>query len=186
MSDDFDFEHDDEYPAFRERCVGSNVNEQTLLATDYLNHFNEVVMTLEMLADMPELLEEAQMWAPKAYKDHFRDSTIADKELAVEAYDHAPPKFKTPFEQNITKINQLISTSVERLSSDIEAGDMDLVRANAQALSQVIQRLMDMCSANIHGSATTMDQSEIDNLIGAEATAQPSGSSQADIDSLFD
>lgn len=186
MSDDFDFEHDDEYPAFRERCMGSNVNEQTLLATDYLNHFNEVVMTLEMLADMPELLEEAQMWAPKAYKDHFRDSTIADKELAIEAFDHAPPKFKTPFEQNIAKVNQLISTSVERLSSDIEAGDMDLVRANAKALSQVIQRLMDMCSANIHGSATTMDQSEIDNLIGAEATAQSAGSSQADIDSLFD
>jgi len=186
MSGDFDFEHDDEYPAFRERCMGTNVNEQTLLATDYLNHFNEVVMTLEMLADMPELLEEAQMWAPKAYKDHFRDSTIADKELAIEAFDHAPPKFKTPFEQNIAKINHLISTSVERLSSDIEAGDMDLVRTNAKALSQVIQRLMDMCSANIHGSATTMDQSEIDNLIGAEAIAEASGSSQADIDSLFD
>ena len=65
MSDDFDFEHDDKYPEYRERCMGTNVNEQTLLATDYLNHFNELVMTLEMLGDMPELLEEAKMWAPK-------------------------------------------------------------------------------------------------------------------------
>jgi light-regulated signal transduction histidine kinase (bacteriophytochrome) len=190
MSGEFDFQHDDKYPAFRERCMGTNVNEQTLLATDYLNHFNEVVMTLEMLPDMPELLEEAQMWAPKDYKDHFRDSTIADKELAIEAFDHVPPKFKDPFEQNIEKINQLITTSVERLATDIQTGDMDLVRANAQALSQVIQRLMDMCSANIHGSETTMDQSEIDNIIGSEPSATKTddgaGSAQADIDALFD
>lgn len=187
MTEEFDFEHDDAYPALRERAMGTNVNEQTLLATDYLNHFNEVVMTLEMLADMPELLEEAKAWQPKDYKDHFRDSTIADKELAVEAYDHAPPKFKEPFEQNIDKINHLILTSVERLETDIQSGDMELVRSNAQALSQVIQRLMDMCSANIHGSETTMDQSEIDNLIGSEtAAAQTAGDAQADIDALFD
>lgn len=166
MSAAFDFEHDDEYPAFRQRAMGTNVNEQTLLATDYLNHFNEVVMTLEMLADMPELLEEAQEWAPKGYKDHFRDSTIADKELAIEAYDHVPPKFKVPFEKNITQINKLMTTSIERLERDIKSGDMDLVRANSKALSEVIQRLMDMCSANIHGSATTMDQGEVDNLLG--------------------
>lgn len=186
MSGEFEFEHDDEYPALRARAEGTNVNEQTLLATDYLNHFNEVVMTLEMLADMPELLEEAKAWAPKDYKDHFRDSTIADKELAIEAYDHAPPKFKEPFDQNIEKINHLITTSVERLEVDLQNGDMELVRANAQSLSQVIQRLMDMCSANIHGSETTMDQSEIDNLIGAEPSAAPAGDAQADIDALFD
>jgi len=186
MSGEFDFEHDDDYPAFRERCTGTNVNEQTLLATDYLNHFNEVVMTLEMLGDMPELIEEAQMWAPKDYKDHFRDSTIADKELAVEAFDHAPPKFKEPFEQNIGKINKLITTSVERLTTDIQTGDLELVRSNARALSKVIQRLMDMCSANIHGSETTMDQSEIDNMIGAEPEEEPAGDAQSDIDALFD
>lgn len=186
MSAAFDFEHDDQYPALRERAMGTNVNEQTLLATDYLNHFNEVVMTLEMLADMPELLDEAKEWAPKSYKDHFRDSTIADKELAVEAYDHAPPKFKVPFDQNIDKINQLMTTSIERLDSDIQGGDMNLVRANAKALSQVIQRLMDMCSANIHGSETTMDQSEIDNMIGAAPAPDSTDGAQADIDALFD
>ena len=186
MSAEFDFDHDDEYPALRARAEGTNVSAQTLLATDYLNHFNEVVMTLEMLADMPELLEEAKAWAPKGYKDHFRDSTIADKELAIEAYDHAPPKFKEPFDQNIQQINRLITTAVERLEKDVEGGDMDLVRANAQALSQMIQRLMDMCSANIHGSGATMDQSDIDNMIGAEPEPAATGSAQADIDSLFD
>jgi len=54
---------------------------------------------------------------------------------------------------------------------------------------------MDMCSANIHGSGTTMDQSEIDNLIGSDAVAETdtaqsgnaqADTAQADIDALFD
>lgn len=166
MNETADFEHDDAYPELSARAEGSNVNPQTLLATDYLNHFNEVVMMFEMLADMPELIEDTREWQPKDYKDHFRDSTIADRELAVEAYDHVPPKFKGPFEQNIAQINTLITTTIERLASDIEGGDVELVRVNAKSLSEVIQKLMDMAGANIHGSSTTMDQSEIDNLIG--------------------
>ena len=166
MNDTVDFEHDDAYPELSARAQDSNVNPQTLLATDYLNHFNEVVMLLEMLADMPEMIEEVREWKPKDYKDHFRDSTIADRELAVEAYDHVPPKFKGPFEQNIAQVNSLITTTIERLENDIAGGDMDLVRANAKALSEVIQKLMDMAGANIHGSVGSMDQSEIDNLIG--------------------
>ena len=39
---------------------GKNINETTLLATDYLNHFNEIIMVLELVPDMPECLEEAQ------------------------------------------------------------------------------------------------------------------------------
>lgn len=188
MSEEFDFEHDEAYPALRERAKGTNVNEQTLLATDYLNHFNELVMTLEMVADMPELLDEAKAWEPKDYKDHFRDSTIADKELAIEAYDHAPPKFKEPFEQNIGKINKLISSSIGRLENDLQTGEMELLRANASALSKVIQRLMDMCSANIHGSEATMAQAEIDGIIGASGGDAPSADNdaQSDIDALFD
>ena len=62
---------------FRKLVSGTNINEQTLLATDYLNHFNEVVMLIEMIADMPECLEDAQAWAPKSYQDHFRDSNVS-------------------------------------------------------------------------------------------------------------
>ena len=47
-------------------------------------------MLLEMIPDMPDMLEDAQEWQPKSYKDHFRDSSIADKELAIEAYDIVP------------------------------------------------------------------------------------------------
>ncbi len=155
-----------EFLALQQRVKGSNIDETTLLATDYLNHFNELVMLLEMVPDMPDMLEEVKAWQPKSYKDHFKDSTIADKDLAIEAYDHVPGIYREPFEQTIKQINAMIASSVERLEANIRDGQEDVLRANVQTLSGILQRLMDMASAIIHGSANTMDQSEIDQLLG--------------------
>jgi hypothetical protein len=47
---------------------GTKINEQTLLATDHLNHFNEIVMTLEMIPDTPELLGRPRPSDPKAIR----------------------------------------------------------------------------------------------------------------------
>ena len=145
---------------------GTNINEQTLLATDYLNHFNEIVMALEMAPDMPELLDEAKEWQPKSYQVHLLDNTFSDRELAAEAYNHVPQKFREPLEQTISQIDRLIATTIQRLESDLTQDNMDLVRENATALSRVIQQLMDVASGIINGSAKTMEQDEIDILIG--------------------
>ena len=75
---------------------GSNVNEVSFLATDYLNHLNEPVMMLEMVPDMPDMLEEVESWQPKSYQQHFRDSLFAAREIAVEAYEIAPTPFRQP------------------------------------------------------------------------------------------
>ena len=153
------------YETYQEIVRSTNINETTLLATDYLNHFNEIVMTLEMIPDMPEILEEAKEWLPKSYKDHFRDSTIADKDLAVEVYDYVPDTYRAPFESTINQIDKLIATTIERVEADMERGDPNLLRENTTALSRTIQKLMDTAGAIIHGSEKTMDQSEIDALL---------------------
>ena len=152
--------------AMRRKVEGSNIDPTTLLATDYLNHFNEIVMLLEMIADMPEILDDVKAWKPKGYKDHFRDSTIAEKDLAIEAYDFVPVGFREPFEQTIEQINAMIPSTVERLEKNLVDGEMEVLKVNAQTLSRLIQRLMDTASAIIHGSHKTMDQSEIDVLLG--------------------
>ncbi len=157
---------DAEFKAMQERVKGSNLDETTLLATDYLNHFNEIVMLLEMVPDMPDMLEEVKAWQPKSYKDHFVDSTIADKDLAIEAYDLVPRIYREPFEQTVEQINAMVASTIRRLEKNLAAGEADVLRANAENLSRLIQRLMDMASAIIHGSAKTMDQSEIDTLLG--------------------
>lgn len=152
--------------AFREKVADSNISQKTLLATDYLNHFNEIIMLLEMVADMPEILEECRAWQPKDYCSHFRDSTFSDRELAIEAYDCVPTKFRQPFEETIDQINRLIGQSLEHLDAAVAMGEAEIVRIRATACSRGVQRMMDVAGAIIHGSAITMQQDEIDDLLG--------------------
>src|SRR3546814_4894183 len=63
---------------------GKNINQNTLLATDYLNHFNEIIMLLELLPSMPECYADAAEWRPKSYAAHFRDRCFSAAELAIQ------------------------------------------------------------------------------------------------------
>ena len=101
-----------ELEEIRVRLAGTNINEQTLLATDYLNHYNEIVMTLGMVPDFRDLMEDVKDWRPISYTEHFQNSAFSDKELAIEAYDHVPEWFRAPFEQTIGQVTQLIETVI--------------------------------------------------------------------------
>jgi hypothetical protein len=154
------------YLAYRDQAAAANISPQTLLATDYLNHFNEIVMMLEMLADCPECIEDAQAWMPKSYQEHFRDSSFKDKELAITAYDHAPSKYRRPFETVVAAINRMISRTVLTASEMIEKGeDGEVLRFKMGEATQNIQRLMDHANAIIHGSQQILGQDQIDSLM---------------------
>ena len=58
----------DSFVTVRDRVRGTNISETTLLATDYLNYFNEVVMMLDMVPSMPIFLDELREWEPKSYQ----------------------------------------------------------------------------------------------------------------------
>src|ERR1700756_5050611 len=79
----------------------ANINPRTGLATDYLNHFNDAIMLLEMIPDMPECVEDFLTWCPLSYREHFAASHFKTRELAIEAYDSADPGIRTEFD-NIT------------------------------------------------------------------------------------
>lgn len=155
------------FEEYRVKVAGTNISSQTLLATDYLNHFNEIVMLLDMVPDMPDMIEECKMWQPKSYQEHFADSTFKDKQLAVEAYDRVPTKFRRPFEETINHLNTLILGGVAKLEDEIVAGaDPGLTSEHVKAISRAAQALMDCANAIIHGSDRAMAQVEIDGLLG--------------------
>jgi len=156
MTDEADF------AAWQKKVEGTNISSATLLATDYLNHFNEIVMLLEMVPDMPDMIEDCKEWAPKSYQDHFRDSAFSDKELAIEAYDHVPSRFRVPFEETINHLNTVVAHANTQLDAIIANGDEELLRETANAVTKSLQRFMDVASGIIHGSAKTMSQEEID------------------------
>lgn len=156
------------FAVWRERVRGTNISEKTLLATDYLNHFNEIVMLIEMIPDMPDMLEECLAWQPKTYQEHFRDSGFSDKELAIEAYEHVPTKFRKPFEASISLMTHVVRTTLQRLETDLEPGtDPDKLRVDCSTSVELIHRIIQTMNGIIHGSAHVMEQAEIDLYLGA-------------------
>ena len=156
---------DDALAELRARAGKANINEKTLLATEYLNHFNEFVMVLDLIPDMPDCLEDAEAWQPKHYQDHFRDSAFSAKELAIMAYDHSPAEYRDQFKTLVDLINTLIPKGLERIRSAIDEGNVDRVGFECSNTSKSLQKLMDLVSAVINGENPTIDQRGIDAML---------------------
>jgi len=167
MATDFDQNSsgDGAYHAYSARAQGTNIDPQTLLATDYLNHFNEIVMLLELIPDMSDCLEDAEAWAPKSYQDHFRDSQFRDRDLAVEAYEHVPQCYREPFDDVISQMNRIVPVGLQRIRESLDAGETERMRMVCSEVSQRLQKMIDIASAIIHGSTKRLDQAEIDGFL---------------------
>jgi len=164
---DMPLEERERFDAFVTRLDGTNISAQTLLATDYLNHFNEIVMLIDMIPDMPDMIEECRAWEPRSYVEHFAQSGFKDRQLAIEAYDAVPGKYRRPFEETLNQLNTVILVGVGRLEEEIvAAADPLLVTEHVKAISRAAQALMDCANAIIHGSDRAMAQIEIDSLLG--------------------
>ncbi len=160
---------------YRRLVRGTNINERSLLATDYLNHFNEVVMMLEMVADMPEMIEDVREWRPRSYPDHFRQSVFTDRELAVYAYENAPREVVETFEAVVREVDAIILEAVERISAALaergpDAADApvdDALRCYIADTTARIRGLLEKAGAVINGTTVCNTQDEIDRLIMA-------------------
>jgi hypothetical protein len=152
-------------PEWRAKVTGTLINPDTLLATDYLNHFNEAVMLIGMVADMPEILADLQAWKPKSYPEHFRNIGIDYGPLAADAYDHVPPAFKEPFEITVGQLNQVILITAKRLMSALDANDAIELRRTGEAAVNALTTLVGTASGIIAGSKSTLAQNEIDRLL---------------------
>ena len=89
----------------------ANINPRTGLATDYLNHFNEAIMLLEMIPDMPACAEDFLLWHPLSYAEHFTASNFKARDLAISAYESTAPPIRAEFD-NITSAMTSILTAV--------------------------------------------------------------------------
>jgi hypothetical protein len=143
----------------------TNVNDDTFLATDYLNHFNEIVMLLEMIPDMPDILEDAKDWQPKTYAQHFLDSGLSDSKITVEAYENAPLEFREPFDITVERMNRVVIKGIERIEGAMDSSRPEDLAAATATVTSLLQRLVDIASAIIHGSTPQLEQDEIDDLL---------------------
>jgi hypothetical protein len=97
----------------------ANINPRTGLATDYLNHFNEAIMLLEMIPDMPECAEDFLGWKPLSYAEHFTASNFKARDLAIAAYDSTDAGVRAAFD-NITGAMTSILVAVSAAMREAE------------------------------------------------------------------
>src|ERR1700722_8188407 len=128
----------------------ANINPRTGLATDYLNHFNEAVMLLEMIPAMPECAEEFLGWHPMSYAEHFTASNFGARELAIAAYDSADVHIRAEFD-NITGAMTSILTAVGEAMREVKQ-DQSRARLAEQA-SGWVKPLVALAGAIINGGA---------------------------------
>ena len=134
--------------AWAAQLRAANINPRTGLATDYLNHFNEAIMLLEMIPDMPECAEGFLDWQPLSYREHFMASHFRARELAIEAYESADVHVRVEFD-NITAAMTSILTAV---SSAMRDARQDKTRATlAEQATGWVKPLVSLAGGIING-----------------------------------
>ena len=106
---------------FRSLIPGTNINESTLLASDYLNHFHGLVMLLEAVATDPKgFADDLMGWRPLTYEEHFSASGFRDKTLAIAAYRRAPPQISARFDEAVAKLHGEAVTVIAEVATELK------------------------------------------------------------------
>jgi hypothetical protein len=136
-------------PARAAELRAANINPRTGLATDYLNHFNEAVMLLEMIPDMPECAEDFLSWQPLSYAEHFTASNFKARDLAIEAYNNANARIRGEFDNITNAITSILSAVGEAMRE----AQQDKTRARlAEQASGWVKPLVMQAGGVINGS----------------------------------
>jgi len=88
------------------------VNPASGLANDYLNLFNEIVMLIEQLPEMPELIDDLLAWRPTSYQEYFDRSILPGRHSALDAYAELDAGFRQKFEAIVAELDRMVTGSV--------------------------------------------------------------------------
>jgi hypothetical protein len=136
---------------FRSHVPGTNINEATLIASDYLNHFHELVMLLEAIGAEPkEFADDLLTWRPLTYEEHFSESGFRDKNLAIAAYRRAPPRIRARFDEAVARLHGEALTIVGDVAAELGKGNARLGKTCEQA-AQRLRVLIDEANAIANG-----------------------------------
>lgn len=111
----------------------ANINPQTGLATDYLNHFNEAIMLLELAGNSSDCLADIRRWQPMSYREHFLQSQLKGRDLAIAAYIGADPAARACLDNLASTMTTVIEATRATMAADlpVQAAGALAVRAAA-------------------------------------------------------
>ena len=129
------------------------VNPASGLANDYLNIFNEIVMMIDLLPEMPDLAGDIGAWSPVTYRAYFARSTLAGRERALSVYDQLDPGFRRTFERRASDLSRAARAAcgnvLDATARKDSSGDdlATLCAAQANRLRARLDRMADMVNS---------------------------------------
>ena len=138
-----------------QRLRAANINPATGLASDYLNHFHEAIMLLEMLPSEPDCRDDFLQWRAKSYAEHFAGSHFKDRELAIAAYDAADVLAR----ECLDTLAKIMTLMLETTRSALARRDMSPTEAAALAedVAAWLRPLVIRAGAAINGDTETVE-----------------------------
>lgn len=141
-----------------QRLLEANINPRTGLATDYLNHFNEAVMLLEMIPDIPECVDDFLDWRPLSYREHFAASNFSARELAISAYDSSDPAVRAEFDNIATTMTSILTTVGAAMR---QARHVETKAVLAEQAAGWVKPLVTLAGSIINGGGNNADDVDL-------------------------
>ena len=110
---------------------GPKINPATGLSTDYLNHFTEAVMLLELVPTMPECIDDLRQWQPRTYAEHFRASHFSNRDTIIATYQAAAPKICDALHRNAELLNAITKRTCELVLQYAGMAEIDAIARRA-------------------------------------------------------
>lgn len=111
------------------------------LSNDFLNHYSEVLMLIEMAPHDAAIAADLLDWQPVSYRSYFGASELRRASAALAAYDALPDDRRQAFERLVAAMDTLATMAVFALQppSTPETAPV-IVEATAPALRHLIAK----------------------------------------------
>ena len=149
---------------------GLHINSDTGLCTDYLNHFSEAVMLLEMLPVVPESIDDFLAWQPSSYREHFASSNFKNRDAVIAAYQSSDPALRNTLDAIADSMNVMLTATREALK--------------AKTTPAAANKLAD-CAVSWVRPLVTRAGMLINGSLAANARKPEPGATQSAVDALF-
>lgn len=108
--------------------IDNNVNLVSGLATNYLNHYIEILLLIEMLPDMRECFEDIQAWKPMSYCEHAASSQLPNSELVLKVYDCVDSQRRKDLCAIAREANTALTSFINRAGTALDLNDENLLK----------------------------------------------------------
>jgi hypothetical protein len=143
----------------------ANINPSTGLATDYLNHFNEAIMLLEMMESCPECGDDFRTWRPMSYREHFAQPHYKHRAVAIAAYDEADPTARQYLDTLSDAMTDVLEATRKALAAELPPQvAVQLAQRTAAWLRPLVARAAAVINGETDDTAAS-PQAAIDQLM---------------------